>query len=149
MPHVPCPAAGLDSSATAQYSCKTKADAFTLHVPNTHVTKGKCTMPETLVLCTADPRNYFGLVPQHYSANYYLTEDNFAGNDTQADTTFIAESSMLVTVMRSSQQVVFNSLGLNFTSLAYVLDGWIPVCLCGMQSACLVGSCNRLIQPVG
>ncbi len=87
--------------------------------------------------------------PQLYEVTYVLKETNFIGDETQADMTYTAQSSMHLDVVQPTQALKFNSLNLDITTFSYLLDDWMDVCLCGYQYQCLSHDCKEMVRPDG
>ena len=88
-------------------------------------------------------------MPQLYNVTYFLTEANFIGDQSQADMTYSAQSSMHLKVLQQTHELTFNSLDLSVTQFSYVMDNWMSVCLCGYERQCLSHDCNEIIRPSG
>ena len=56
---------------------------------------------------------------------------------------------MQLTVLHKTNLLTFNSLGLQYNAIQYTIDGWLSVCLCGMQYNCLFQTCESVLQPLG
>lgn len=87
--------------------------------------------------------------PQSYNVTYSLTERNFLGNQSLAELHYTADSAMQLKILHQTNVLTFNSLGLNYTAIQYTLDGWLSVCLCGMESNCLSQTCEPVLRPLG
>ncbi|KAL0039225.1 hypothetical protein WJX77_012027 [Trebouxia sp. C0004] len=88
-------------------------------------------------------------MPQLYEVTYLLKETNFIGDETQADMTYTAQSSMHLDVVQPTQALKFNSLNLDITNFSYLLDDWMDVCLCGYQYQCMSHDCKEMVRPDG
>ena len=88
-------------------------------------------------------------MPQLYEVTYFLKETNFVGDETQADMTYTAQSSMHLEVVQPTQALKFNSLNLEITNFSYLLDDWMDVCLCGYQYQCMSYDCKEMVRPDG
>ncbi len=91
----------------------------------------------------------FKFAPQLYNVTYFLKEANFIGDKSQADTSYTAQSSMQLEALQQTQELTFNSLDLDITTLSYVLDDWMSVCLCGYEYQCLSHDCREIVRPFG
>lgn len=88
-------------------------------------------------------------MPQLYEVTYFLKETNFVGDETQADMTYTAQSSMHLDVLQPTQALKFNSLNLDITNFSYLLDDWMDVCLCGYHYQCMSHDCKEMVRPDG
>ena len=86
-------------------------------------------------------------LPQHYAVTYFLQEANFEGDASLADTTYAAQSSMHLDVLQQTQELKFNCLDLEITTVSYTLDNRVDVCLCGYQYQCLSHDCQESVRP--
>lgn len=86
--------------------------------------------------------------PQLYQVTYFLTEPNFIGDRSLAQLDYAADSAMQLKILHKTNVLTFNSLGLQYKAIQYTIDGWLSVCVCGMQYSCLSHTCESVLQPL-
>ena len=103
----------------------------------------------TLLLAGNVPDDYSIAVPSLYNVTYFLTADNFLGDSSTAQDTYTAQSYMFLDILKTTSNVTFNSMDLNYSQISYSVASGPGICLCGGSSSCTSTNCSDVLTPSG